>query len=251
MTHNKYDFALLSVLEAERKALGSVLSERISNRFYHPTLGEVLHLSMPHRKEAKTRNGLIVSIPSAGRVEGALTAAAVLATWLPKCVILVGVAGGFRARGVGLGDILVSTEIVDYAIQKVTSEFIIRQQRFSISKLLLEIAHKIPLNSDMYEFQYERRRLNSRVHFGPIASGDVIVSSSHLVSGLLEIDAALLGVEMEAGGVAAAVRRASPQIELIAIRGVADLADESKNDLWVDRACYAAAQFTSDLLCRL
>jgi nucleoside phosphorylase len=252
MTYINYDFAVLSVLAAERKALDTVLCGSITERLDHPTLGEVLTVSIePISPSRRPLQGLVVSIPSAGRVEAALTAATALEIWRPRYVVLVGVAGGFKARGVEMGDILVSTDIVDCAIQKAASpDFIIRPRRFSISESLLRIAKTIPTVSG-YEFWYESLLVNSCVHFGPIASGDIVVASSHLVESLLSMNSLLIGIEMEAAGVAAAVAHSNTLVELIEIRGVADLADEHKADEWVNRSCYAAAHFAGDLLRRL
>ena len=57
-----------------------------------------------------------------GRVEAANAAGDAIRRWRPRYILLVGVAGGMAKAGVGLGDVLISDQIVDYELQKSTMD---------------------------------------------------------------------------------------------------------------------------------
>ncbi len=54
-----------------------------------------------------------------GRVEATAATSDAIRKWNPRYVVLVGIAGGVAGRGVQLGDVLVSSQIVDYELQKI------------------------------------------------------------------------------------------------------------------------------------
>jgi nucleoside phosphorylase len=249
MSTNSYDFALLTVLRPELDSLLHVLGECVVDTKYHPTLGQifVVSMSLVLQSEGALR-GVIVPIEGIGRIDSALATATVLRTWQPRFIVLVGVAGGVEANGVDIGDIVVSTEIVDYAIHKVTPSGVdLRPRRYTISQDLISLAKGLVKDSQ-YSYSFNGQQASGRVHFGPIASGDQVVASSSVVKRLIENEPRLLGIEMEGAGVAAAIKHEEQPTTYITIRGIADLADEAKGDLWIGKACAAAASFAKDFL---
>lgn len=62
----------------------------------------------------------------------------------------------------------------------------------------------------------------------------------------------LVGVEMEAGGVASAAFQQNRARDFFMVRGVSDLADENKNNLetkvWREYACAVAAAYAVGML---
>ena len=91
-----------------------------------------------------------------------------------------------------------------------------------------------------------------RIHLGPIASGDKVVAVERVLTEYRNVWPTLIGVEMEAAGVASACFAAARQPEFFMVRGVSDLADEQKNSPRVDGfrayACDVAAAYTVELL---
>ena len=57
-----------------------------------------------------------------GRVEAANATGDAIRRWRPRYMLLVGIAGGLAKAGVGLGDVLISDQIVDYELQKLTTD---------------------------------------------------------------------------------------------------------------------------------
>src|SRR5262249_24824614 len=65
-----------------------------------------------------------------------------------------------------------------------------------------------------------------RRHLGPVASGDKVIASEQGLAPLRAHWPALIGVEMEAAGVAAANFQSPAPLPFFMVRGVSDLADE-------------------------
>jgi nucleoside phosphorylase len=89
-------------------------------------------------------------------------------------------------------------------------------------------------------------------HIGPIASGDKIIASNEVINNFREYWPTLIGVEMEAAGMARAISQAPNSPGLLVILGVSDLADESKgsddSQKWRVYACDVAASYVIGFL---
>lgn len=195
--------------------------------------------------------GLIMSTDGVGRVEAAIATSLLLRTAAPRCFLLVGIAGGIPENGVALGDVLVAKQIVDYEYQRLSDDGLeYRLRIFKASELLLKAGALVGAGPWNKRFL----RVDGTypiAHLGTVLSGDKVIASTAAYQALLAVDNAALGVEMEGGGVAAAALRARPDLDVLMIRGVADLANESKRrDAadWDDLACDAAAVFAVDTL---
>jgi nucleoside phosphorylase len=195
--------------------------------------------------------GLIMSTNAVGRVEAAIATSLLLRTATPRWLLLVGIAGGIPANDVALGDVLIATRIIDYEYQRLADIQPERRLRvYSASESLLKASGLISTGT------WSERFLRADgtypiAHLGPVLSGDKVIASTAASLALLDIDVAALGVEMEGGGVAAAVRRACPDLDVLMIRGVADLANEQKrldSAIWEAFACDTAAAFAVDTL---
>lgn len=57
-----------------------------------------------------------------GRVEAANATGDAIRRWKPRCVLIVGIAGGISDSGVSIGDVIVSHQVIDYELQKITPE---------------------------------------------------------------------------------------------------------------------------------
>jgi len=87
---------------------------------------------------------------------------------------------------------------------------------------------------------------------GPIASGDKVVAHKATLNKYRKAWPTLIGVEMEAAGVATAAFQAAEPPGFIMVRGVSDLADEGKGtpeiEMWRGYACDVAAAYAIALL---
>jgi nucleoside phosphorylase len=189
-----------------------------------------------------------------GRVNAATATADAIKRWRPRNVVLVGIAGGVSERSVSLGDLLISEQVVDYELQKLTERGV--EVRWSVNKASRRLyAAALNLIGDAWIAGTEIARKGPgkpSIHFGPIASGDKVVAVGSVLSEYRSVWPALIGVEMEAAGVASACFTAARQPEFFMVRGVSDLADADKNSAavteWRDYACDVAATYAVELL---
>lgn len=193
--------------------------------------------------------GLIMSTDEVGRVAAAIATSLLLRTVTPRWLLLTGIAGGIPGNGVTLGDVIVATQIIDYEYVRLAESPERRLRFYKAGSGLLKASRHV--GGDWIKGFIRPGDSIPKVHFGPILSGDKVIASTEIATDLLKIDASALGVEMEGGGVAAAVGRAGPEIDLLMVRGVADLANSNKRadaEIWTEYACDAAAALTLDIL---
>lgn len=189
-----------------------------------------------------------------GRVQAATATSDAIRRWKPRYVLLVGIAGGVAAKSVRVGDIIVSDQIVDYELQKITSEGPdIRWEVHRADPRLLGAVHAFSLEKVQAHLPMKRPFVSSPAfHVGPIASGDKVVALGTIIEHYRHMWSRLIGIEMEAGGVATAASQSVSKPGFLMVRGVSDLADENKGstrvDGWRAYACLAAAAFAIELL---
>lgn len=251
------DFVIITALEEERDA---VLSKLPDHRKVRPSQEDVrvyfmsdLPAAYPDG-EGVTYQVVVMLLPGMGRVNAMAATSDAIRRWNPRYVVLVGIAGGVAARGVNLGDILVSDQVVDYELQKQTSEKDeVRWEVYRADQRLLEAARN--LGEDDWQESLTTTRPASGVtsrHIGPVASGDKVVAFGDILAKYRDTWPKLVGVEMEAGGAAAAAHQAAQRPGFFMVRGVSDLADEQKGspdvEKWRSYACDSAASYAIALM---
>ena len=254
----KADFLIVTALEEEREAvLGKLLGWRRLPATEHDVrvyyLAEVLGRA-PDGNKAHYRVVLVQPL-GMGRVEATAATADALRRWRPDHVLLVGIAGGMAQSGVRLGDLLIADQIVDYEQQRVGPGDSDVQVRYTVHRA---DARLLGAAMNLLGTRWQRtkaKRLGSgspKRRIGPIATGDKIVSREGFLSELREDWPKLIGVEMEAGGVAAACFQDSRRPGFFMVRAVSDLADERKASppvqRWRSYACDLAASFAIELI---
>ncbi len=229
------DFIIVSVLNIEHAA---ILKKLYSHQKLDP-LGAILASISPEKGSPR---GVALQVPNIGRIEAAVIVTKALHIWNPAVLLLVGLSGGFEVNSVTCGDVLIATEIIDFELQKATqSGREIRWRKFTPSPKLLDTAKE----TSQKECFGDRFR-DTRVHFGPVFSGEKVIASKSFTQELQSWNKDALGVEMEGSGVATAVRH--HDLEFLMVRGVADMADENKSDIHQERASNAAADFAIAVL---
>jgi nucleoside phosphorylase len=189
-----------------------------------------------------------------GRVRATAATADAIRRWRPRYVVLVGIAGGIAARGVKLGDVVVSSQVVDYELQKQTPDGDeIRWEVHQADPRLVAAARDFTSNSWQELMDVKRPAQGTpRRHIGPVASGDKVIALGKVLAKYRQDFPTLLGVEMEAAGVATACFQASEAPGFFMVRGISDLADERKDSEavreWRGYACHVAASYAVELL---
>lgn len=192
---------------------------------------------------------VLLSLLGMGRVQAASATTDAIRRWHPRSVLLVGIAGGIATAGVNRGDVLISDLVADYELQKLTVEGEqIRWEPYRADPRLLAASR--------HQGKEWRRLIKKRRPFkgipkcliGPLATGDKVVAIKAVLDRYLRDWPKLIGIEMEAGGLASAAFQSAVQPGFLMIRGVSDLADENKDDSWRCYACHAAAAYAVGLL---
>jgi WD40 repeat protein/nucleoside phosphorylase len=251
------DFLIITALPEEQDA---VLSKLPSHRKTAASEGHVnvcfeseLPILLPDSLK-KSYSIVVTCLARMGRVQAAVQTSYLVQHYRPRYVMLVGIAGGASANGVTLGDVLISDEIIDYEIQKLTKKG--PKARFSVYRSdprLLSAAQNLRDDGWKQLISPTRpRKGEPRCIPGPVATGDKVVALKKFLNELLQKWPKLIGVEMEAGGVASACYQAAHPPGFFMIRGVSDLADAGKDKRathkWRAYACDAAASYAVGFL---
>lgn len=192
---------------------------------------------------------VLMSLLGMERVQAANATNDAIRQWHPRYVLLVGIAGGIAEAKVKRGDVLISEQIVDYELQKLTvGGEQIRWEPYRADPRLLEAARHQGKNWFRLIQKKRPQRGTSKFIIGPVATGDKVVAIKDVLEHYRSDWPKLIGIEMEAGGVASAAFQSARQPGFLMIRGVSDLADENKDDTWRQYACHAAAAYAIALL---
>ena len=256
-SHMQMDFVIVVALEEERDALLAHLpgahpadpsSEDV--RFFY--VAEVP--AYPANHAAPPYRVAILTLLNMGRIEAATATGDAIRRCKPHNILLVGIAGGVAYNGVALGDVLVSDQVVDYELQKITAAG--PSIRYSVHRAdprMLGAAQNV--RPDMWQdaVLVPRPVIGVPHRFiGPVATGDKVVAAEELLAALRADWPKLIGVEMEAGGAASAAYQAATRPGFLMVRGVSDLADSAKDDAtvlsWRRYACDVAAAYILALL---
>ena len=254
--HSMIDFVIITPLEEEREAMLAHLGK--PNRL--PPANDDIRVYYPATIPVTFTDGMaseydvvLTDLLGMGRVEAANAVGDAIRRWRPRYIILVGIAGGLSKAGVQVGDVLISEQIADYELQKLTQEKTLTRWSIHRASPALLAAAKQLRPEDWQSFIHEQRPQPGvpQRHFGPICTGDKVVANG-LLDQYHEVWTKLIGVEMEAGGVASAAFQAASAPGFLMVRGVSDLADPDKDkaqiESWRAYACDVAAAYVEAFL---
>lgn len=183
-----------------------------------------------------------------GQLSAALLARDVIAHFHPKKIILVGIAAGIGGE-VSLGDLVISDQVVDYELGKVTDRGTMPRWSVHRSDALLRerlLDYKDTTWLDTIAEPRPDGRLKNRpvIHTGVVLSGNKVIADSQAAGSLNAIWTRAVALEMEAAGIAAALHQSANPIAFVMVKGICDHANSSKNDEWQKYAADIAAAFT-------
>jgi adenosylhomocysteine nucleosidase len=239
---NETTIVILTAMNLEYRAVRAQLSRIAAHMHPMGTRFEVGHLNGCRVALALTGKG---NQPAAVLTERAA------AEFTPAAVIFVGVAGALQPH-LGLGDVVVATHV--YAYHGATSQhdgLTARPRTWELSHRVHQIAAHLERTGD-WAHQSPGGPAPPRVHFGPIAAGELAHYSavSDTRQWLREHYSDAVAVEMEAAGVAQA-GHLNDALPTVMVRGISDHADETKSATddadWQPRAAANAAAFAAAL----
>jgi nucleoside phosphorylase len=251
------DVVIITPLEDERDAvLGKLKNQRKLNPGEDIRVYYLAKLPVTFPEGQKTTYRVVVTdLAGMGEVEASIATGHAITRWEPRVVLLVGIAGGVAENGVQLGDILIADQIAYYELQKLTPEGPqIRWRMMPTNPRLLGAARNFSAEAGSRLLTTPRPVAGKPArHIGPIATGDKVIAEADLLDSYRrQALPKLIGVEMEAWGVASAAFQSGSGRQFFMVRGVSDLADPAKDsppvDQWRSYACDAAASYAIALL---
>lgn len=175
-----------------------------------------------------------------GPQDAAGAAQALVSRVSPDLLFLVGICAGVR-KDVGLGDICLSEQMVDYEPAKVTPEGILRRwEVFRAPSSLVAAARR-------HGAAWKPPVAGIKTHAGTILSGSKVVADGDFVDELRRSWPQAIGLEMESSGIARVVDRTNGPPFLM-VKAVCDRADREKSDEWQPVAAALSADFVLTLL---
>lgn len=181
-----------------------------------------------------------------GQLSAASLARDVIDLYNPKSIILVGIAGGLDKK-IPLGDVVVSDQIVDYELGKITPKGLdVRWSVYPPDQKLVNRAQSFKDNSwKKYITTARPENINAdpSSHIGLYLSGNKVIADEKTAGALKSFWNRGAAIEMEAVGIAAMLRQMENPPSFIMIKGICDYADSNKNDEWQTYAADAAASF--------
>lgn len=197
---------------------------------------------------------IILVLTGEGNLGAAVLAERAMSMFGPHAMLFAGVAGALK-NDIEVGDVVVATRVYAYHGSKEEDEGVwTRPRSWEAPHELIQLAHQIARDGS-----WARRLPDTasgqlpRVHFKPIAAGEVLLASrqSPTARRLHDVFNDAAAIEMESAGVAQASLFSRSMPALI-IRGISDRADGSKRDLdragWQPRAAAHAAAFAVALV---
>lgn len=179
----------------------------------------------------------------------------VIKCWDPAYIIVVGIAGSFQEE-VKLGDVIVSQQIFHYDPGKATPEGMrYRPMGYPCSPALVRQAEAFELDNPSFSAwqqagnqsarekadrlqglaprrmrmaQTELREHRPKIHFGTVASGNLVIADTGKQQELLALHGKIIGAEMEGAGVLHATFRQDIPTPAVVIKGISDAADSNK-----------------------
>ena len=147
-----------------------------------------------------------------GPLGAQVSASKAIEHWKPEALIAVGIAFGVEEEKHHIGDVLVSTGVLDYESARVERDgtFTPRGETLATSQ---ELADRV---SDLKLRRAEVRDLPT-IHMGTIVSGAKLVDNKEYRDNLASLHSTVIGGEMEGSGILTAC--ADTKVDVIVIKG--------------------------------
>ncbi len=157
-----------------------------------------------------------------GPLGAQLSAAKAIEHWRPEALIAVGIAFGVKEEKHHIGDVLVSTGVLDYESARVEPDgtFTPRGETLPTSQ---ELADRV---EDLNLRRAEVRDLPT-IHMGTIVSGAKLVDNKEYRDNLASLHSTVIGGEMEGSGILTACKE--KKVDVIVIKAICDWAAHKNN----------------------
>lgn len=252
----KYDVAILSALDSEFSALKTVFGFK---KVSLPDESLIYYAGTLNTKANNNIKVLTCCINQMGMQAAAAVASKIISVFSPKSVFISGICAGIRDAGVSLGDLVVATQCWNYESGKIVectkgAELIFKPDMHCLPTNQKELAkirdfadHKDDLKSMHQQFDGNKPKSPSNIHFGSVGSGPYVLSSKKYLQKLIASDRKLIGIDMEGYGIYKAAEFHS-NTSAVFIKTVSDFGDENKNDNFHEYCSFISAKFLREYL---
>lgn len=240
------DFAIITALEVERKAVCNVFELSDSNRVK-------IDSRVYWRGKLQLSNGkfyeiVVAQAPDMANIDAALLTSDTLHHWKPSAALMVGIAAS-ASKELKLGDIVTASDIYYYERGKITPEGKKPEPKIipSDSTLWANVITLPKWNPLLPILRPDELEETPTVHQGVIASGEKVIVDEVVRDGITSGHRKIKAIEMEGYGFSRAVWQSFEHVRSLVIRAISDDA-KIKNDDWHVYAASVAASFTKYFL---
>ena len=230
------DFLIVTALQDELDPIIEVFAAQRVPRGEH--LDQYVYYSGTVALDsARAYSVRLVSAQAKGVAPAAAVVTRAISLWAPRYVIMGGIAAGNGRPGQALGDLLVSTLVLDLSETKVMPT------KEEIRK------HVVNSDSDLLRWlrDWVVRSRQERVHIGPLISQPDVIKSAKRRDQLIQqgydaLGEIPIGIEMEGYGLAVAVETEPRERRpgLLLAKGLVDFANYFKDDAARKQAAFAS-----------
>lgn len=201
------------------------------------------------------RDVIVCVLPRMGTMYAGFVAVDAIDAWSPSLIVLAGIAAGV-GPDIRNGDVIVAERVVESAAVKVLDDRMLTHgNKFPAADAYLQSVQTWKgANERDWSTRLAEGALSPgfgergpSLRFGAVASSDEVVASEGRVAEIRAYDRKLVGIEMEALGIASACLHRIPHTPFLVIKGVSDDGTRAKDDRWRLFACEASASLVINL----
>lgn len=241
------DFAIITAIQVERQAVCQSFGLGDQHRVHQGV--RTYWKTQMDLGEGEFYRLVVTQLADAASVDGALAARDAIATWHPRALLMVGIAGAAKET-IHLGDVVLGEEIYYYERGKTTAAGSLPEpkQYPADSTLWDRVITVAPWDGQIPLPRPDGGEGRPRVIPGVIASGEQVIADGAVRDRIAASNRKIAAIEMEGYGVSAAAWKLDQPVPCLVIRGISDRADAHKGDDWQPYAALAAAAFTRHFL---
>jgi adenosylhomocysteine nucleosidase len=246
------DVGVLTILDPEIRAVTAAFKQMYDYRERQLRHGPLAREAWLPAYGGQRVQVAAVQTLTRGTESAALAYRGLVEEYDPSTVLLVGIAGGV-SRNVGVGDVVLSDEVISYDARREGADGVHR--RGQAQAVSAGLGHR--LNDFFAATPAEQNRSGAdtfQIHRGPIGSGNAVVTDadSEIRHWLRTFHEKVLAVETESAGVAQSfhesVRLDTGPRGWLTVRGISDAADMHKGYDYHDLAARHAAEVMAMLV---